>query len=28
LIAVEQFEKPDRFHGVIQIISATTNQHE
>src|SRR5436189_5336384 len=28
LIAVEQFEKPDRFHGVIQLISATTNQHE
>jgi hypothetical protein len=27
LIAVEQFEEPDRFHGLIQIISATTNQH-
>ncbi len=27
LIAVEQFEEPDRFHDVIQIISATTNQH-
>jgi hypothetical protein len=28
LIAVEQFEEPDRFHGLIQLISATTNQHE
>jgi hypothetical protein len=28
LIAVEQFEEPDRFHGLIQIISAPTNQHE
>jgi hypothetical protein len=28
LIAVEQLEEPDRFHGVIQLISATTNQHQ
>ena len=27
LIVVEQFEEPDRFHGVIQLIRVTTNQH-
>jgi hypothetical protein len=28
LIPVEQLEKPDRFHDVIQLISATGNQHQ
>jgi hypothetical protein len=27
LIAIKRFEKPDRFHSVIQLIRVTTNQH-
>jgi len=28
LVAVEQFKQPDRFHGFIQLVRVTTNQHE
>jgi hypothetical protein len=28
LIAVEQFNQPDRFHGSIQLVRVIMNQHE